>query len=172
MSSQFFSDFSLNLIKVLSFIFQNCLKPFTMLLLVGSPETRLFRHLSNYVFGNPYFGQYISYKVNVFFFKIFKISFRFAELRKQISIFNFIWIGCIKLSLLRREYLSSAVNVLTNSPIIFHVTKRDFFLLKWLNSDRKCGSSKYGNGAVLQISRVIWTVYHVALWKVFWNGVF
>ena len=38
-----------------------------------------------------------------------------------------IWIGCVKLSVLRREYLPSAVNVLTNSPNFLHITKRDSF---------------------------------------------
>ena len=47
-----------------------------------------------------------------------------------------IWIGCVKLPLLRREYLSSAVNVLTNNLQIFHVTKRDSFQLNYLHSDQ------------------------------------
>ena len=34
---------------------------------------------------------------------------------------NFNWIGCVKLFLLRREYLSSAVNALTNSPKVLHL---------------------------------------------------
>ena len=41
-----------------------------------------------------------------------------------------------KLSLLRREYLSSAVNVLTNCPKIFHITKIDFFQLNCVHSDQ------------------------------------
>ena len=40
---------------------------------------------------------------------------------------NSIGISCVKLSLLRREYLSSAVSVLTTSPKILHITKADFF---------------------------------------------
>ena len=49
---------------------------------------------------------------------------------------NSIWIGCIKLPLPRREYLSSAVNVLTKSPNIFHISKRDFFQLNCLHIDQ------------------------------------
>ena len=45
---------------------------------------------------------------------------------------KFIWIGCIKFSLLRREYLSSAVGVLTNSLKTLHVTKSDFFCFNYL----------------------------------------
>ena len=46
---------------------------------------------------------------------------------------NSVWIGCIKLSLLRTEYLSSPVNVLTDSLKILHVTKRDLFQLIYLH---------------------------------------
>ena len=49
---------------------------------------------------------------------------------------NCIWIGIVKLSLLRTGYFSSAANVLTSSPKIWHVNKRDFFQLNFLGSDR------------------------------------
>ena len=48
---------------------------------------------------------------------------------------NCVRIGCIKLSLLRREYLSSGVNVLTNSYKALHLTKTDFFRLNYLSND-------------------------------------
>ena len=47
---------------------------------------------------------------------------------------NSIWIGIVKLSLLRTGYFSSAANVLTSSPKIWHVKNRDFFQLNWLGS--------------------------------------
>ena len=40
---------------------------------------------------------------------------------------NSIWIGCVKLSVLRREYLPSELNVLKNSLKISPFTKKDFF---------------------------------------------
>ena len=40
------------------------------------------------------------------------------------------------LFVLRREYLSSAVNVLTNKLKILHITKRDSFQLNCLHSDQ------------------------------------
>ena len=40
---------------------------------------------------------------------------------------NCIWTGIVKLSLWRTRYFSSAANVLTSSPKIWHVNKRDFF---------------------------------------------
>ena len=49
---------------------------------------------------------------------------------------NCIWIGIVKLSLLRTGYFSSAANVLTSSPKILHVNKRDVFQLNWLGSDQ------------------------------------
>ena len=48
---------------------------------------------------------------------------------------NCIWSGCIKLSLLRREYLSLADNVLTNSYNVLRITKRDIFRLIYLQND-------------------------------------
>ena len=50
---------------------------------------------------------------------------------------NWIWIGRVKLSVLRRQYLSSAINVLKNSPNIFHITKRYFLQLNHLHSDQE-----------------------------------
>ena len=47
---------------------------------------------------------------------------------------NCIWIGCIKLTLLRREYLWLVVNVLTNSAKILHIPKGGFFQLNCLYS--------------------------------------
>ena len=38
-----------------------------------------------------------------------------------------IWFGCVKLSLRRRDYLSSAVNLLAKSVKVFRVIKRDSF---------------------------------------------
>ena len=49
---------------------------------------------------------------------------------------NCIWIGIVKLCHLRTGYFSSAANVLTSSPKIWHVNKRDFFQLNFLGSDR------------------------------------
>ena len=55
-------------------------------------------------------------------------AFRFCD--------NSVRIGCIKLSLLRREYLSSALNVLTTSYEALHLTKTDFFRLNYLPNDQ------------------------------------
>ena len=44
---------------------------------------------------------------------------------------NCIWIGIVKLSHLRTWYFSSAANVLTSSPKIFHVNKGDLLQLSF-----------------------------------------
>ena len=49
---------------------------------------------------------------------------------------NCVRIGCVKLSLLRREYLSSEVNVLTNSHKALRLTKTDFFRVNYVPNDR------------------------------------
>ena len=49
---------------------------------------------------------------------------------------NCTWIGIVKFSLLRTWYSSTAANVLTSSPKILHVDKRDFFQLNLFSSDR------------------------------------
>ena len=49
---------------------------------------------------------------------------------------NCIWICIVKLSLLRTGYFSSATYVLTSSPNIWPVNKRDFFELNWLGCDQ------------------------------------
>ena len=49
---------------------------------------------------------------------------------------NCIWIGCVRLSRLRREYLPWVVNVLTNWLKTLHITKRDFSQLNCLDSNQ------------------------------------
>ena len=69
----------------------------------------------------------------------FNVDYRNAEKNwEKVSCFwdNSIWIGCIKLSLLRREYLSAALKVLTNCLKILHSTKRNFLQLILVHSDQ------------------------------------
>ena len=78
-----------------------------------------------------------------------------------------IWIVCIDLSPLRREYLSSAVNVLTKSLKTFHETKKYFS-----NSITFTVINQYGKDAGIKIESVFRPVYHAACWGVFSNGSF
>ena len=76
----------------------------------------------------------------IFCLKIIKLNVDFRNSEKnweKVFCFwdNSIWIGCVKLSLLRGEYLSSAVNVLTNSLNILNSSNIDLFQLNYVDSD-------------------------------------
>ena len=131
----------MNMIKMLWCRFEQCLGTFTMLLVEGSSETGLFRHLSRNVFRVPNFGKTKAVMLIFFFSKCLKFNLKFKKATKiweKVFCFwdNCIWIGIVKLSLLRTGYFSSGANVLTSSPKIWHVNKRDFFKLNWLGSDQ------------------------------------
>ena len=126
---------SINMVKVLSLRFQHCLEPFTILLFEMCSETRLFKHWSNPFSRVRNFGNISAMRV-IFFLKMLKVATSFETLRKKLENFfcfwdNHIWIDCLKLSPVRREYLSLAVNVLTNIVKIFHITERDFLRLDY-----------------------------------------
>ena len=61
--------------------------------------------------------------------------------------------GCGKFLLLQREYLSSAVILLTNSPKGSHITNRYTFKLNFSQSDEK-----YEKNITTKISQVFGTV--------------
>ena len=132
---------SINMVKVLPCKFQQYLGAFTMLLFEGSLETRHFRHWCNQVFLGPEFRKYFSYESHLFFWKCskFKLDLKNEEKNWE-KVFCFwgtcIWIGCVKLSLLRREYLPSELSVLGKCLEIFHVTNRDFLQVSCLHSDQ------------------------------------
>ena len=68
----------------------------------------------------------------------FGLNFKNAEINSEnffCFLQNCIWIGIVKLSLLRTGYFSSPANVLTSSTKILHVNKRDFFQIHRLGSD-------------------------------------
>ena len=100
------------MIKVLSCRFQRCLGPLTMLLVVvvGISKMKLFRHLSSHALPSPYFRQYMSYEVNIFFLKRSKINLNLKNWENNLEkgfcfLYNSISIGSVKFSLLRRKIL-------------------------------------------------------------------
>ena len=130
----------MNMITVLWCRFQQSLGTFTILFVETSSETGLIRHLSDYVFRVRSFGNTKAVRI-IFFSKSSKFKLDFRNAAKNLEKFfsfsdNWISIGILKLSLLRTGYFSSVANVLTSSPKIWHVNKRDFFQLNWLGSDR------------------------------------
>ena len=148
--------------------FQEFLGTFTMLLVEGSSETGLFRHWSDYVFGVRNFENTKS--TRVIFFPKFNLDFKNAAQNWE-KVFCF-WGNCIridivKVSLLRTGYLKSASNVLTSSPKIWHVNKRDFFRLNW-----QAVINKYDKSAKMLALTVLGDVYHVAFRGILWNATF
>ena len=107
-------------------------------------------------------------RVTFFFWKCSKLDLNFENPKNWKNIFNFwdnsFWKCCYKLSLLRREYLLSAVNMLTNSPK-FSISLRDTFSTLIVFT----GINKCGKAAVLQISTVFGPVHHVTCGRVLWN---
>ena len=75
----------------------------------------------------------------IFFSKFskFNLNFKNEENRSE-KVFCSLDIApeviALKMSLTRRNYLKSAVNVLTNRPKIFHVNKTDFLQLNCFHS--------------------------------------
>ena len=129
----------MNMIKMVWCKFQQCLGTSAMLLVEVCSEMGLFRHLSNHVSRVDNFQNTKAMRV-IFFSKCLKFKLDFKNAAKnweKVFCFwdNCIWIGIVKLSLLRTGYFSSAANVLTSSPKILHVNKRDFFQLNFLGSD-------------------------------------
>ena len=126
------------MVKLLSFRFQQCFGPFTMSLVRGSSELGLFRHLSNHIFWSRKFENKSALRV-ISFLKNFKIESKFKKIQikiQKISFVSKIIASKNKLPLLRRKYLSSAVNGITNSPQILHITQRGFLNLYWLHSNQ------------------------------------
>ena len=129
----------MNLINLLWWRFHQCLGTFTIMLVEGSSETALFRHLSGYVVGVRTFEK--KFMRFIFFSKSLKFHLYFKnEVKNWENFFcyldNSIWIGIVKLSLLRTGYFSLAGNVLKSRTKIFHVNRRDFFRLRRLGSDQ------------------------------------
>ena len=73
------SEWSINMVKVLLFRFQQSFGPFTMLLVAGSSETGRFRYLFNHLFRSLKFQKYISYEGDVFFWKYSKLNLDFQN---------------------------------------------------------------------------------------------
>ena len=116
----------MNAIKVQWRRFQRFLGTFTILLDDRSSETRIFRHLSDYVFGVRNFKNTKCMRVTFLEIKIdLKNEAKNSE-KKCCFWDNCIGIGIVKLLLLRTGYFSSTAKALTSSPKIYNVNKRKF----------------------------------------------
>ena len=112
-----------------------------LLFVKRSSETRLFRHLPDNVFGIRNFGNTSALRV-FFFWKCSKLYLQCKNTENNSeNVFPFrdkcIWVWCVKLPLLTREYFWPAVNVSKNSPEVYPITTRDVFEFNYLYSDQQ-----------------------------------
>ena len=157
--------------KVLSFSFDQRFGPFTILLVEGLLQRHFLDIYLTTFFGVRKFKNASAMRV-IFFGKCSKLNLNLENDKKKFeNIFRFsdncIWKCCYRLSLSIREYLLLAVNGLTNSAEILHITQWDFST--WISFT---GTNKYGKGAAVQLWTVFWPVYHVTCRRVLWNGTF
>ena len=151
--------------------FKQCLGTFTMLLVEGFSEKNFLGiYLSTfsefviseiqYLWGWSFVPKRSKFEIH------FKNSAKNSE---KVFCFsdNCIWIVIVKWSLWRRRYISSAFNVLTNSPKIWHVNKRNFS-----NSIYFAVMDEYDQGADMLISIVLRHIYHVAFQRDLLNRTF
>ena len=73
-----------NIVKVLSFSFEQCFGPFTILLVEGSSETRLFSRLPNHILRGPSGQKYISYQGHLVFEKVMKLNLNLQNATKKL----------------------------------------------------------------------------------------
>ena len=134
------SQWSMNMVKVVRFRFQQCWLPLTFCFTKGFMKRDFLEIWLTTFYVARNFGNTSALRM-IFFSKCskFNIDFKNAETNWE-NVFCFwdicIWIGCLKLSLLRREYLWSAVNMLTNILKTLHITERSFFKLNCFHSDQ------------------------------------
>ena len=83
---------------------------------------------------NQLWGSYLFWKCSKF-----KVDFENGRKYQEKAFYfwdNYVRNGCVKLSVLRREYLPSEYNVLTNSYKSLRLTTTDFFRLNYLPNDQ------------------------------------
>ena len=130
----------MNMIKALWCRFQQCLGMFTIFLSKDPPK-RDFLDIYLTTFSESVISKLQNLWTSSFLSKCSKFHLDFKNAVKnwqKVLCFwdNCIWIGIVKLSLLRTGYFSLAANVLTRSSKIWHFNKRDFFQLIWLSNDQ------------------------------------
>ena len=169
-ATQLPSHWLLERVKVLSLRLNQCVGLFTMSPVESSSQTGVFRYLSKHVFRGRYFRKYKSYEGHLFFWKWSKFNADSKNAEKHSEkMFCFlnkcIWIVSIHLSLLLREHVSLAVNMLRKGLKNFHESKSDF--CNWITFTV---ITRAGKSALIKIESVFWTVYLDACREVLSNG--
>ena len=114
--------------------FRQCLELLNTLIAERSSEVRRFGRSSNHLFRSQYFGKYWNYETHIFWSKCSKFNvglIKAIKIAEKIFCFwdNAVWSCCWKFCIFRREYLSSAANVLKNGPKLSILTKAGVFQL-------------------------------------------
>ena len=124
------SQWSIIMVKVAWFRLQQCLVPLTCYLSKGRMRGEFLEIWLTTFFGVLDFGNTSAMRVTSFWeCSQFNLHFKNVEKNSEnvsFSEISFIGNGCLKLSLLRGEHLSSAVNILTNIINTLHITKGFF----------------------------------------------
>ena len=107
----------------------------------NGPLKRYFLHIYLATFSETIISEMQNLCVSYFFSKCSRSNPDFRNAEKDSENFfcfwdNIIWIGIFNLSLLRTGYLPSAANILKSSPKTWHVNKRYFFQLNYLQSNQ------------------------------------
>ena len=170
-ATQLPSQWSFKMIKVLLLRLNQCLGPFTMSPVEQASQRELLDIYLSTSFVVRSFGNTLAMSV-IFLWKCSKLNADSKNAEKNSEkIFCFwdkcLWIVSIELFILIREYLSSAVNVLTKSLKTFHLFKSDFsdsITFTMINQSDK--------GALIKIETVFSPVSHVICRAGLLNGSF
>ena len=124
-----------------SYRFHKCLGSFNKLTVKGCFQTALFREWLTKSLRVCNFGNTLAMTIT-FFSKCWKFDKDLKNWIKNSEKFfcfydSFIWIRNGKLSQSRTGYLSSTVNVLTNTRKISNITKGEIFWISFLHRNRK-----------------------------------
>ena len=162
---------SINMIMALSLILNQCSARFPCRLSSRALKRELLDIYLSAPFGDRSFGNTEAGRV-ILFRKCSKFNADSKNAKKNSDkMFRFwdkcIWIACIQLSLLIREYLSSAVHVLRKRLKNFNVSKCDFCNLITFTV-----ITQDDEGALINTQSVLRPVYHVACRGVLSKGTF
>ena len=127
----FLSDWSKNMTKILSCSFKNWFGPFNMLIFSKCSDTWLSRHFSNRAFAAYSLTKKSPLRL-ILFLKVFTIWCSLKKRRKKLQkYFRFleiyIWIGCVKQSLLLRQNTCDQVSIWWQKVSKFHILLRQNF---------------------------------------------
>ena len=158
--TQLSSQSSINVIMALSLILNQCSGRFPCRLSSRPVKRELLDIYLSASFGDGSFGNAEAMRV-IFFWKCSKFNADSENAGKNWEktfcfLYKCIWIVSIELSLLIREYLSSAVNVLRKGLKNFHVSNSDFW-----NSITFTVITQDNKGALIMIESMLRPVYHV-----------